>query len=175
MKIIQDLLTPNKYSRPEIPLEVVKGIVVHYVANKNTSAKANRNFFELREDGSYGFGSTHYIIGLEGEIIQCVPENEVCYHVGAKKYIPGIQDKLGKKPNYSTIGIETCHITDTGVMTPKTRNTLVIFVTQLLKKYNLSIYELFRHFDITGKICPRFFVDNTDEWDRFRIQVNNNL
>ena len=33
-----NLLTPNEYSRPQIPLEKVNGIVVHYVANPCTTA-----------------------------------------------------------------------------------------------------------------------------------------
>ena len=45
-----DLLTPNKYSRPQTPLEKVNGIVVHYVANPCSTALENRNYFEGLKD-----------------------------------------------------------------------------------------------------------------------------
>ena len=40
-----NLLTPNEYSRPQIPLEKVNGIVVHYVANFY-ALPGNRIIFE---------------------------------------------------------------------------------------------------------------------------------
>lgn len=51
MKITENLLTPNKYSRPQIPLTTVTKIAVHYVGNPNTSAAANRNYFENQKNG----------------------------------------------------------------------------------------------------------------------------
>ena len=77
-----NLLTPNEYSRPQIPLEKVNGIVVHYVANPCSTALENRNYFEGLKDqtGSKTTSvSSHFVIGLEGEVVQCVPLNEVAY------------------------------------------------------------------------------------------------
>lgn len=45
-----DLLTPNPYSRPQKPLEEVRGIVVHYVANPCSTARENRSYFEQLKD-----------------------------------------------------------------------------------------------------------------------------
>jgi N-acetylmuramoyl-L-alanine amidase len=168
MDIKEMFLTPNKYSRPQKEMGDLKGVVIHYVANKNTSAEANRNFFELRKNGNYGYGSTHYIIGLKGEIIQCLPENEISYNCGARKYIEGIQDKLGKNPNYHTIGIECTHFDDFGRMTNSTYISLIELTQNLLKRYSLTSQDLYRHYDITGKICHKWFVDNPNEWDIFK-------
>ena len=70
------LLTPNKNSRPQTKLKKVNGIVVHYTANPGTDAMANRNYFESRKDKpdqtKYKV-SSHFIIGLDGTIIQCIP------------------------------------------------------------------------------------------------------
>ncbi len=85
-KIIKKFLTPNKYSRPQKKLGEIKAIVIHWVANPNSKAISNRNFFESRKNGKKGYGSAHFIIGLQGEIIQCLPEGEQAYHVGAKHY-----------------------------------------------------------------------------------------
>lgn len=46
MKSIHHYLSVNPYSRPGTALGDVRLIVIHYVANPNTSAKANRNYFE---------------------------------------------------------------------------------------------------------------------------------
>ena len=78
MKIQQMLLTPNKYSRPQIPLEKVEVIAVHYVGNPGSTAIANRNYFENQKNGGR-YVSSHLIVGLSGEIIQCIPFTEWSY------------------------------------------------------------------------------------------------
>ncbi|HIT72895.1 MAG TPA: N-acetylmuramoyl-L-alanine amidase, partial [Candidatus Fimicola cottocaccae] len=40
MNINKMLLSKNKYSRPGIYMDKIKGIVIHYVGNPNTSAEA---------------------------------------------------------------------------------------------------------------------------------------
>ena len=47
---IQEFLTPNEYSRPQIPLKKVKGVVIHYTANPGSDAAGNRNYFEGLKD-----------------------------------------------------------------------------------------------------------------------------
>ena len=162
------LLTKNKYSRPAMMLNKIQGIVIHYVSNKNTTALQNWNYFESRKTGNNGYGSAHYIIDLDGSILQCIPENEVAYHCGADKYNIETIKKLGKYPNLNTIGIECCHIDDKGMMTGNTYNSLVDLSVKLLKNYKLTENELFLHYDITGKICHKWFVENKNEWIKFK-------
>ena len=66
MKI--DYLTPNEYSRPQTALKRVKGVVIHYTANPGTSAANNRSYFEGLAEKKTTYASSHYIIGLKGEI-----------------------------------------------------------------------------------------------------------
>lgn len=52
--ITVDLLPENPYSRPQIPLKQVNGVVVHYTGNPNTSAEANRSYFAgLAQSGAH--------------------------------------------------------------------------------------------------------------------------
>ena len=95
-----DLLTVNEYSRPAIALEKVKGIVIHYTANPGTGAKANRNYFEGLKDSHATKASSHFVIGLKGEIVQCIPSSEIAY--------------ASNKRNADTISIECCIEDDTG-------------------------------------------------------------
>ena len=143
MKITDALLTPNKYSRPQIPLKSVKKVVLHYVGNPKSSAMANRNYFENQKSGGR-YVSSHYIIGLEGEILRCVPENEVAY--------------CSNQANTYSISIECCHPDATGKFTEETTNSAAELCAYLLKKYGLSVNDLIRHYDVTGKQCPLWFV-----------------
>jgi N-acetylmuramoyl-L-alanine amidase len=72
-KVMQNLLTLNPYSLLGSKLSPVKGIVIHWVANIN--------FFESRKNGTKGYGSVHEIIDLNGDVIVCIPENEMVYSV----------------------------------------------------------------------------------------------
>jgi N-acetylmuramoyl-L-alanine amidase CwlA len=143
VKITDALLTPNKYSRPQIPLKSVKKVVLHYVGNPKSSAMANRNYFENQKSGGR-YVSSHYIVGLEGEILRCVPENEVAY--------------CSNQANTYSISIECCHPDATGKFTEETTNSAAELCAYLLKKYGLSVDDLIRHYDVTGKQCPLWFV-----------------
>lgn len=143
MKITDALLTPNEYSRPQIPLKSVKKVVLHYVGNPKSSAMANRNYFENQKGGGR-YVSSHYIVGLEGEILRCVPENEVAY--------------CSNQANSYSISIECCHPDATGKFTDATTASAAELCAYLLKKYGLKVDDLIRHYDVTGKQCPLWFV-----------------
>lgn len=175
MNIEMDLLTLNEYSRPGKKLKKIKGIVIHWVANPNTSAKQNRDFFEKRKDGNNDFGSSHYIIGLEGEILQAIPENEMAYHVGANEYTLIAKKELSAYPNDCTIGIENCHPNWIGKFNSKTYQSLISLVVRLCKKHNLNENNVYRHFDITGKFCPAYYVSEINEWAILKNEIKEGL
>lgn len=151
------LLTPNEYSRPGIPIEKVNGIVVHYLANPMTSAQNNRDYFESLKDLKNDYLSSNFIIGLDGEIVQCVPSAEVAYASNGR--------------NDDTISIENCHPDETGKFNDTTYNSLVKLVAYLCGKYELNTDQIIRHYDVTGKICPKYYVDNEDKWEEFKQDV----
>lgn len=152
-----ELLTPNEYSRPEIPLEKINGIVVHYTANPGSSAEANRNYFEGLKDSGATYASSHFIIGLEGEIIQCIPSKEIAY--------------ASNERNEDTLSIECCHPDESGVFTDATYDSLVDLVAWLCQRFGLQSTDVIRHYDVTGKICPKAFVEDEQAWEQFRSDV----
>lgn len=154
-------LTPNNYSRPQTPLYEVKNIVVHYTGNPGTTGLANRNYFENLMTKKTASASSHYVIGLEGEIIQCLPLNEISYATNHR--------------NNDTISIETCHPDATGKFNDKTYQSLVTLVANLVKEYNLKVDDVIRHYDVTEKKCPLYFVDHPDEWEAFKDDVSSYL
>ena len=68
-----ELLTPNSYSRPQISIEQVNYIAIHYTANPGSTAISNRNYFENLATTQDNKVSSHFVIGLEGEVVQCIP------------------------------------------------------------------------------------------------------
>lgn len=160
-KIVQDFLTPNPYSRPQDALEKVNGIVIHYVGNSGTSAQSNKNYFESLKDTKSTYASSHFLIGLEGEIIQCLPLNEIAF--------------ASKERNLDTISIEFSHKTIEGEPSESTYESLVELSVALCKKYNLTSDDILRHYDVTGKNCPRYYVENEDAWKAFLEEVDNRL
>ena len=73
------LLDVNPYSRPGTEIEKINGIVVHYTANPGSTAQENRDYFNGLKDSHETEASSNFIVGLEGEIIQCVPTWEIAY------------------------------------------------------------------------------------------------
>lgn len=174
--VTQAYLTVNKFSRPETKLSDVKGVVVHWVANPNSSAMANRNYFENRKSGKTGYGSAHFIIDMDGRVVQCLPENEVAYHVGSKMYTDDALQRLSSYPNNCTLGIECCHIDWDGRMTDETYDALVDLTVDLLRRHNLDESHLWLHKEVVGwKDCHRWFVNNSDEWEKFKEIVSAKL
>ena len=161
-EVIKNYLTPNEYSRPGKELKKVNAIVVHYVGNPGTTAAQNRSYFENLKDTHATSASSHYIIGLEGEIIQCVPLNEVSY--------------ASNNRNKDTIAIECCHPDETGQFTTATYKSLVKLVAALCRTYDLDPETgIIRHYDVTGKYCPLYYVNHEDEWYGFKLDVKAEL
>nr|DAY42911.1 MAG TPA: N-acetylmuramoyl-L-alanine amidase [Caudoviricetes sp.] len=162
MDIIEKLLTINPFSRPGIKLKSVKNIVLHWIGNAGSSALANRNYFEsLKDKGIYA--SAHYILGLDGEKINCIPEDEMAYHSG------------NWNMNCNSIGIENCHPDWGGKFNDKTYNSLIELLVYLCRKYNLNQDAIIRHYDVTGKVCPKYYVEHQDAFEQLKADVASKL
>ena len=163
MAIEQRLLTKNKYSRSGEKQGKIEYIVVHWVGNANTSALANRNYFENLRLTHKTQASAHYIIGLKGEVIQCIPDNEVAFHAGSHSM------------NRKSIGIENCHPDWNGKFSTETYNALVDLCVSLCKRYKIGADHIIRHYDVTKKVCPKYYVEHQAEWDSFRNKIAERL
>lgn len=155
LPITEEFLTVNRYSRPGIALTTnPQYIVIHYTANPGSTAEQNRNYFENLKDTEETFASAQFVIGLEGEIIQCVPCNEIAY--------------CSNQLNEICISIEMCHPDEGGNFNDATYNNCVYLVAQLMNYYHLDMDHLIRHYDVTGKNCPKYFVEHEDRWQVFK-------
>lgn len=172
--IITKLLTPNAYSRPRTKVNKVKGIVVHWTASPQGRNKGVWNYFENRKNGKGGYGSAHFIVDLDGTIWNCIPTNELAYHVGSSTYTSKAKSKLGSYPNSCTVGIEFCIVNNRGKMNKSTWNEGAKLVAYLLNKFDLTTNDIWLHQEVVGwKDCHRYFVENPNEYKRFKNDVGN--
>ncbi|ADI02436.1 MAG TPA: hypothetical protein GXX39_10400 [Syntrophothermus lipocalidus] len=155
MRIEKLWLTVGKGGRPGRNI-TPKGLVIHWTANRSYGANArrNRDYFENHPEKKV---AAHYTVD-DSEVVQCVPENEMAYHVGGQKYTEKALRILGSYPNSTTIGIEMCVNRDGDFA--KTYKQTVQLAAEVLKRHNLGTGDLWRHYDVTGKDCPRYFVDD---------------
>ena len=139
----EDFLTVNEYSRPGDPLTEVNNIFVHYTANPGTSAAQNRRYIEKLKDNHERRASAHIIIGYNGEIIQCVPLDEIAYAVQTR--------------NEDSISIECCYKADNGQFTQETYDSQIRLLSWLIDAYELEPEDILRHYDCGGKKCPIYY------------------
>lgn len=164
MKIVEEkpdiqveLLDVNEYSRPGETLNKVKGIVIHYTANPGTTAIQNRNYFQGLKDSKETYASSHFVVGIDGEVIQCIPCNEISY--------------ASNDRNADTIAIECCIPDDTGQFSDNTYQSVIQLTAWLMGRYGLNMDDVIRHYDITEKVCPKYYVENEDAWIQMKEDI----
>lgn len=155
--ITVDLLDLNDYSRPGTASEEITGIVIHYTANPGSTAKQNRDYFNGLQDTHLTKASSHFVVGLEGEIVQCVPTWEIAY--------------ASNERNKNTVSIECCHPDESGEFTKETYQSMVQLTAWLCQKFGVDENDVIRHYDVTGKICPKYFVEHEEAWKTFKENV----
>lgn len=150
-------LIPKGIARRGTFLKEINYIVVHYTGNPNSTAKNNRDYFAKPDTAV----CSHFVIGLDGEIIQCVPLNE--------------KSAASNNRNIDSISIEVCHIDETGKFNEATYNSLVKLVAWLCDNSSLTEKDVIRHYDVTGKQCPKYFVEHSEKWEEFKNDVKEEL
>ena len=155
----RDYIPVNDWSRPGTPLEDINAVVIHYVGNPGTTARANRNYFASLSSGKEGtYASSHFVVGLEGEVVQCVPLTEVAYASNTR--------------NGDTVSIEVCHPDETGEFSPVTYGRCVELAAWLCREFKLDPEtDVIRHYDVTGKECPLYYVEHPEAWERLKADV----
>lgn len=152
-------MTVNPWSRPGTELKKINGVVIHYVGNPGTTASGNRNYFESLSTGTDGvYASAHFVVGLEGEVIQCIPLTEISYASNTR--------------NDDTVAIEVCHPDETGQFSAPSYDRAVALTSWLCRTFDLDVEtDVIRHYDVTGKDCPKYYVENPEAWNAFLADV----
>ena len=176
LSIEKRLLTPNEYSRPERQI-TVKGLVYHWTNNPGQDESGVWTYFERDLPQLHKYGSAHFIIGPTGKIIECIPLDEMAYHVGSTRYIePTLDYFITRYPNDCLLGIELCHPDESGEFAQGTLDSAIYLGAALCMEYTLDpLNDIVRHFDVTGKDCPHSFAENLEAWRRFKELIDEEL
>ena len=162
---IKQKLTPYNFTR--MYNKQNEYIVIHFVGGVST-AKNNADYFANNKLQS----SANYFAD-ETEIWQSVEDGDKAWHCGG-----GLQGENGHAfygicTNSNSIGVEMCVKKDNAgkwYFEEKTVQNTVELVKMLMKKHNIPIGKVIRHYDVTGKICPAPYIDET-EWKRFKDRI----
>ncbi|GFZ34024.1 hypothetical protein CSC2_45500 [Clostridium zeae] len=137
-----------------------KYIVIHDTDNRQlgANAMANRNYFANHPEAE---ASAHYTVD-QSNIIQCLEDNWRGWHCG-DRYNPIIN-------NSDTIAIELCVNPDNNF--DKTLQNGIALTKYLMQKYNIPAENVVRHYDVSGKICPKMMIkDRPELWTYFKSVI----
>ena len=151
------IIPVNGAARRGEPMKKVTDIAIHYVGNPGTTAAQNHSFFTNLAQTGETYASSHFLVGLDGEVIQCITLEE--------------KSSATNERNRDTISIEVCHPDASGQFTQASYDTLVRLTAWLCDTAGIGRDRVIRHYDVTGKACPLFFVEHPDTWTQFLADV----
>ena len=164
--MIKSFITKNKYSRPGSKRSKTTKIAWHFTGQHDVSAKNTVSYFSnvvangYKVNGRYIYASSHYVMGLEGEIYYIVPMEEIAYTTNSA--------------NYYSIGIECATTGSNDHYSDKEYVSMVKLGAWLAEYYGLDPRtDFIRHYDVTKKVCPRYFVNHSDKWKQFKTDCYN--
>ena len=154
IKINEKLVKYNFSKRTE---GKIKYIVIHDTGNidKGADANAHFNFFNNGDRQS----SAHYFVD-DKQILRIIKDENRSWAVGDGR------DKYGIT-NENSLNIEMC-INSDGDLNKTYLNTLKL-TKYLMKKYNIPMENVVRHYDASRKICPYIWSENKwEKWNKFK-------
>ncbi len=161
---IKRLITKVNFSDADRSRGQIRYLVKHYVGAAG-NAEANCRYFY----NTYRGASAHFFVDHSGEIWQCVEENDIAWHCGAKTY------KHKECRNSNSIGVELCVKKDKDgkwYYTDATKKAAVRLFAYLMDKYGIDAGHVVRHYDVTGKTCGEPDVRSGNKvWSRFKKDI----
>lgn len=160
MKINRKISLINFYDSNRSKSQI-EWIILHYVGAVST-AKNNADYFYDKFRGA----SAHYFVD-ENEIWQVVEDNDSAWAIGANRYYTDAR-------NTNSISIEMCCYTNSsGKLDIKEAvvNKAIELTKELMKKYDIAVDHVIRHYDATRKVCPAPFVNDESRWQDFKKKL----
>lgn len=153
-------------------LSKIKYIVIHFTANDGDTDENNAKYFKNNVVKT----SAHYFVD-DDSITQSVEDNYIAWHCGGNRY--NDYKKTGgakfykKCTNTNSLGVEMCDTMKDGKhnVSEKTLNNTIDLVKKKMKQYNVPADRVIRHFDVTGKACPKYFVEDEKAWNEFKARL----
>lgn len=146
----------------------IRYLVYHYTSNDGDRAENNARYYR----DNVVSASAHYFVDDE-KIYRSVEDARTAWAVGGKKWADcqqtGGGTLYGMCTNSNSLSIEMCDTQRDGriMATEATLERAAALGRALMEKYNIPIERVVRHFDVTGKHCPAYFMD-TVAWEAFK-------
>ena len=146
----------------------IKWLPIHYTANDGDSAKGNGNYFKNNKPKA----SAHYFVD-DDVIVNSVPDDYIAYAVGGKKYNNNGGKYYGVCTNTNSLSIELCDTKRNGKsdLSSETRKNAIELARHLCKKYKIDKNHIIMHYQVNGKLCPKYFVEDTKAWKKFKDDI----
>lgn len=178
----EELIPLNEFSRPGLPLRLVRNIVIHYTANPGASAANHVIYFgkSLPDQNRSILAQANKLLGAAKEELM----KKVRY-ASAQFFVDPIEAVLivpldeqayhASQANPYSIGVEMC-IEPDGSFHPETVRRTVSIVAELCRLYKLNpLRDVIRHYDVTGKVCPAPYVRDPAVWEAFKQSVDREM
>lgn len=68
------------------------------------------------------------------------------------------------------LNVVTKRMTDP--LTGRTYESVIRLTAWLCNKFGLTSEQVIRHYDVTGKLCPLYYVEHEDAWQQFKADVD---
>lgn len=153
------------------PASAIRYLVFHYTGNDGDRGANNARYYR----DNVVQASAHYFVD-DDSITQSVEDLGIAWAVGGKKWADCPQTGGGTlfltATNYNSLSIELCDTCRDGQLmaTEATLASAAELGRALMAKYNIPIERVIRHFDVSGKHCPAYFMD-ADAWETFKARL----
>lgn len=173
-----DYVMINKFSRPGNEALSRKGVVLHWTANPGATDENHAEFFDGKDGGGSRAAGAHIFVDRDSATL-IVPLDEIAYHANEKACkITKLKGSITRgdgstykgDANVTTIGVEMC-VEKNGTIHPDTVKRTVEVIAELCRMYKLGEGDIYRHYDVTGKACPKPFVDKPELFEKFKNDV----
>lgn len=169
-KLVEQLAAPGNYGGSRAASQI-KYLVFHYTGNDGDAARNNAAYFQ----NNIVKASAHYFVD-DTAVYRSVPDLRVAWAVGGSKYpnaaATGGGSMHGIITNTNSISVELCDtVRDSTYMASEaTLANAAALCVDLMAKYDIPLENVYRHFDVTGKLCPSYMVD-AEKWAEFKARV----
>ena len=149
----------------------IRYLVYHYTGNDGDRGANNARYYRDNIVGA----SAHYFVD-DDSVTRSVDDLLIAWAVGGKKWADCAKTGGGKLygviTNTNSISIEMCDTRRDGKLmaTEATLERAAALGRELMEKYHIPIERVARHFDVTGKHCPAYFMEEA-AWAEFKKRL----
>lgn len=149
---VKEMIIPYGANNPDRPINP-DTIVIHYSGGACVTAETLARCLVNNNANNV---SANYCVD-EKDIICTIPPGYMSYGVTGH--------------NNHIINIEVCFTDPAGRFELNTIANIRRIVKKCMRDFNISADKVVRHYDLTKKKCPWYYVDNPAEWTRLHRMI----